>query len=162
MLSIPYDEIYSRFMALVEAHDLAALIEVDDEGVTDDSNARNMMNEWLMSVRSNPRVRKLFASISLDTSIETVFCELKTPVDDEYDESFVVEVLALGVAWKWVTPKYQSVLNTSQFFGGKEQQYYSQANHMGELKKMYETAESSLYKLISSHGYYNNSYIGGA
>lgn len=161
MLSISYDDVYSRFLSLVEAHDLLALVVKYADGDTDDSKAKAMMNEWLKSVKANPRVRKIFATLTFDPAIETIDFELKNPVDDEYDTSFVVEVLALGVAWKWVTPKYQSVVNTAQFFGGKEQSYFSQANHMAELKKMYDSAESNLYNLISSHGYYNNSYIGG-
>lgn len=211
MLSVSYDDIYSRFLSIVEAHDLLALIKIKQEenqpepesepesdsdivtppaddngsnisltdelgdnaessttdteseisGEIDDSDAKRMMNEWLKSVRANPRVRKVFSTCALNADEEILSFELKNSVDDEYDIEFVIEIFALGVAWKWALPKYQSVLNTAQFFGGKEQSWYSQANHMAELKKLCDSAQLSLYKTISDHGCYNNSYIGG-
>jgi len=104
-------------------------------------------------------VRKLFTSLSVDDIGKTVSFTMRNPVDDNSDIDFVVEIFGLGVVWKWVEPKYKSVLNTSQFFGGKEQRWFSQAQHLSELRMMNDNARIDLYKYIASHGYYNNSYI---
>ena len=150
MLSVTFDAIYSRFLSKVQAYDLLEL-------TADDSYEQ--MNEWLMSVKSDSRVRKLFTSLSVDGVGKAISFELRNPVDNDSDIDFVLEIFGLGIAWKWVEPKYKSVLNTAQFFGGKEQKFYSQANHMAELTNMYNSARSDLYKFIANHGYYYNSYL---
>lgn len=150
MLSVTFDAIYSRFLSKVQAYDLLELTGED---------CYEQLNEWLMSVKADSRVRKVFTSLSFDDVGKTVSFALKNPVDDSNDIDFVLEVFGLGVAWKWVEPKYKSVLNTAQFFGGKEQKYYSQANHMSELEAMNKNARNDLYRFIASHGYYNNPYL---
>lgn len=152
MLSVTYDDIFSRFLAQVQAYDLLQINEYD---------AREKLNEWLMSVKSNSRVRKIFTTLAFDKNIETITCELKNSVDDEADNDFVIELFALGVKWRWVTEKYESVLNTSQYFGSGEKKMFSQANHMAELKNMSTMARTEFFRFISDHGYYNNSYLGG-
>ena len=150
MLSVTFDTIYSRFLSKVQAYDLLELVSGD---------CYEQMCEWLKSVKSNPRVRKCFTSLALDDIGKTISFTLKNPVDDEDDVDFVTEVFGLGVAWKWIAPKYYSVLNTSQFFGGREQRFYSQSSHMSEIKNMYNSSRLELYKCIASHGYYFNPYI---
>ena len=152
MLSVTYDAIYSRFLSKVQAYDLLELtMDVCQE----------QLNEWLMSVKADSRVRKIFSSLSFDDVGKTVSFALKNPVDDSNDIDFVIEVFGLGVAWKWVEPKYKSVLNQFQFFGGKEQKWYSQHSHMDSLAAMNNSARNDLYRFIASHGYYNNPYLKG-
>lgn len=150
MLSVTFDAIYSRFLSKVQAYDLLEL-------TTDD--CYEQMNEWLRSVKADARVRKLFTSLSFDDVSKTVSFILRNPVDNDSDIDFVIEVFGLGVAWKWVEPKYKSIINTAQFFGGKEQKFYSQSNHLAELSAMNANSRTDLYRFIASHGYYNNSYI---
>ncbi len=150
MLSVTYDAIYSRFLSKVQAYDLLELTNDD---------CYEQLGEWLMSVKADSRVRKVFTSLSFDDVEKTVSFALKNPVDDSNDIDFVLEIFGLGVAWKWIEPKYKSVLNTAQFFGGKEQKWFSQAQHMSELAAMNKDARNDLYRFISSHGYYNNSYL---
>ena len=151
MLSVTYDACYSRFLAQVQAYDLA---------VIDESEARQKLNEWLSSVKSNPRVRKLFTSLTMDKNIETIFFTLKnTFKDDEADVDFVTEVFGLGVAWKWADEKYKSLVNTAQYFGAGDRRYFSQANHMTSLATMAKDGRGNLYNFIRDHGSYNNSYI---
>ena len=152
MLSVGYDAIYSRFLSKVQAYDLI-------EECSDDT-ARELMDEWLLSIKSNPKVRKLFSSISVDADDRILSFELKVADSDEdSDIDFVTELFGLGIAWKWIAPKYMSVLNTSQFFGGKEQQFFSQANHMAQLEAMNKNAKIDFLRCIQEHGYINNSYL---
>ena len=150
MLSVTYDAIYSRFLSKVQAYDLLELTM---------ENTYEQLNEWLLSVKADARVRKIFSSLSFDDVGKTVSFTLRNPVDDSNDIDFVIEVFGLGIAWKWVEPKYKSILNQAQFFGGKEQKWFSQSNHMEQLKVMNDSARNDLYKLIASRGYYFNSYL---
>ncbi len=155
MHSIYYDEIYSRFLARVQAYDLT-------ETVTEEC-AIEMMDEWLISVKSNPRVRNLFSTIALsldENEKKIINYELKNTIDEESDYDFVKEIFSLGMSWKWAEPKYKSILNASMYIGGKEATFFSQANHMSQVKNMYESSRSELYRIISDRGYYNNSYLG--
>ena len=49
----------------------------------------------------------------------------------------------------------------SQMYGGKEQKFYSQANHLIEIKSMLKDCKTELRKMIRDRGYIYNSYING-
>lgn len=152
MLSVSYDSIYSRFLSKVQAFDLTNEYSEDI--------SLELMNEWLMSVKSNPRVRKIFSDLSINADERILSFNLRfSENDDDSDVDFVIELFALGIAWKWIEPKYKSVLNTAQFFGGKEQQFYSQSNHMDKLEAMNKSAKHDFIECINTHGYYTNSYL---
>lgn len=153
MLSVNYDAAFSRFLAQVQAYDLVMVDEVE---------ARQKLNEWLISVKSNPRVRKLFTSLSFDKNIETISFELKNSLKDEdSDKDFVTEVFGIGVAWKWASEKYNSYLNTAQYFGSGEKKFYSQQAHATALATMAQQSKSNLFGFIRDHGSYNNAYVEG-
>ena len=102
MLSIEFDVIYERFLSQTQAYDLLTLQEDD---------ARQKLEAWLKSVKSSPRVRKMFTSCTVIAETETIECELKNKVDDESDTEFVVEMLGLWLIWKWVS---EVIRRTSQ------------------------------------------------
>lgn len=146
-----YNELYSRFYLMVEDYNLVAL---------DERLAKEMMNGWMRSTLSKPYVRRLFKSLDVDDDVEEIEYELKFPVSEDEDKDFVEELIALGMVVEWVSPKYHSTLNTAQFFSNTEQKFYSQANHMTELKDMYHRAKNNLRKLIRDRGYIYNQYLG--
>ena len=150
MLSIEFDVIFSGFLSQTQAYELLSLQEDD---------ARQKLEAWLKSVKSNPRVRKMFSSFTIDADVETIECELKNKVDDESDMDFVAEMLALGMVWKWVSEKYNSVLHTQQYLGSGQKKFYSQSAHMGEVRNMYLQAKHEFFGFIRDHGTYYNSYI---
>ncbi len=139
-----YTDIYSRFLLRVKDYELANL----DEGL-----ANQMMNGWLKAVLSQPMVRRLFITLMPDDDIEEIEYEMKHPLDEDSDKEFVEEMLCLGMVAQWVSPAYHSTLNTQQFFSNKEQSFYSQANHMAELKAMYEKANHDFRKLIRDRAF---------
>lgn len=145
-----YEDIYSRFYLRVEDYNIVGL---------EKKLVENMMNGWMKSVLSKPYVRRLFATLDNDEDVEEIDYELKFPVSDEEDQDFVEELIATGMTVEWLRPKYNSTLLTSQFFSNSEQKFYSQANHMTELKDMYHRAENDLRKLIRDRGYINNQYL---
>ena len=145
-----FDELYSRFYLRVEDYNIVGL---EEKVVT------NMMNGWIKSTLSKPYVRRLFDELDFDEDIGELEYEMKLPVSEEEDKDFVEEVIALGMVVEWLSPKYHSTLLTSQMFSNSDQKYYSQANHMTELKDMYHRAQNDLRKLIRDRGYIYNGYL---
>ncbi len=147
-----YSDIYSRFLLRVTDYEIAGL---------DEELANSMMSSWMRSALSKPMVRRLFSSITFDDDIEEIEYELLNPWDDDTDKDFVEELISIGMVCEWVSPRYHSVLNTNQVFSNKEQSFYSQANHMEQLRQMYEKSQLDIRKLIRDRGY-NLSLINGA
>ena len=139
-----FEDIFSRFYLRVEDYKIPGL---NEEVVTE------MLGGYMRSVVSKPFVRRLFSSINLDTDVEEIEYTMREPWDDGSDQDFVEELLALGMVSEWLSPRYHSTLNTSQFFSNKEQSWYSQANHMSELKAMYEKSQIDFRKYIRDRGY---------
>lgn len=146
-----YEDIYSRFYLRVEDFKLAELGQ---------RLAEEMMNGWMHSTLSKPYVRRLFSEMEIDDDNEQLNYDLKYQVSDEEDRDFVEELIVLGMVEAWLEPKYHTVLNTAQMFTNSEQKFYSQANHMTELREMYSQAKNDLRKLIRDRGYIYNSYLG--
>ena len=145
-----YNDIYSRFLLRVTDYEFSGL---------DEKLAQEMMNGWMKSTLSWPYIRRLFSFITADDDVEEIEFELANPQDDSSDQDFAEEIIAQGMVVSWLSPQYHSVLNTAQFYSNSEQKYYSQANHMAELKEMYRGAKSDLRKMIRDRGTFNNSYI---
>lgn len=146
-----YSDVYSRFLLRVTDYDIAGL---------EQTLAYELMNGWMKSVLSKPMVRRLFASVSLDDDVEEIEYVLNSPWDEAADKEFVEELLSVGMVSEWVSPKFHSILNTNQFFSNKEQNFYSQANHMDQLRQMYEKSQIDFHKLIRDRGY-NLSLVNG-
>lgn len=145
-----YNDIYSRFLLRVTDYEFSGL---------DEKLAQEMMNGWMKATLSQPYIRRLFSSLTADDDVKEVEFELANPIDDSSDQDFAEEIIAQGMVVNWLSPQYHSVLNTAQFYSNSEQKYYSQANHMAELKEMYRGAKSDLRKMIRDRGTFNNSYI---
>lgn len=139
-----YDEIFSRFLMRITDYGFAQMEEY---------MATEMMSGWLRSVLSRPMVRRLFASITADDDIEEIEYEMMESLDDDSDKDFVEEMLAVGMCIQWLTPQYQSVLNTSQYFSNSDAKFFSQANHMTELNSMLTKAQTDFRKLIRDRAY---------
>lgn len=146
-----FEDIYSRFYLRVEDYNIVGL---------ETYLVNEMMNGWMRSVLSQPYIRRLFDTLTIDEDVEQIEYTMKHPISEEEDKDFVEELIVLGMVAEWVSPKYHSTLLTSQFYSNNEQKYYSQANHMTELKDMYHRAKNDVRKLIRDRGYINNLYIG--
>lgn len=144
MITSEYNNIFSRFMMRITDYKFANM---------DESLAGEMMQGWLKSALSRPMVRRLFSTIMADDDVEEIEYELMEPLDDLSDQDFVEEMLAVGMTIAWLSPQYHSVLNTSQVFSNSEQKFYSQSQHMSELKAMYEKSQTDLRKLIRDRSY---------
>ena len=84
------------------------------------------------------------------------------PVAPDADTDFVVEMLAKGVVVEWLKPQVRgSKLNVKQVFGTKEEKFFSQAQHISEIRGLLEDTENELRKMIRDRGYINNGYVDG-
>ena len=152
MKYIPYSVLSNNMLSMITDYSLLKMCEED---------ILELQIDWIHSAVSNPRIRKMYSSFSLDDEMIELGFELKNSVDDEYDYNFTVHVLSLGMVIAWLEQKVMSIVNISQMFSGKEENFYSQATHLSEIKGLLSDKKSELSRYIRDHGTYNNSYIGG-
>lgn len=152
MASLSYDEIFSRFYSRVEAYDFLNLSEIQ---------MTEYLAEWLRGTIAKPFVRRNYNSLKIDNEIQTITYELSYPIDEESDEYFTIEILSLGIAIEWLEPKVNSIMNTAQMFTAKESTFYSQANHLSELRDTLNNFRKLQRQLITDRGFSYNSYLGG-
>ena len=136
-----YDVIFRRFLNRITDYDLPLLPEEDlDE----------MMCGWLTSAIAN-------------------FTRCKSDLSDRDDEAqtfnadltnYEIEVLSLYMVCAWLDQKINSVLLTNQFIGGKESNYYSQANQLSQLKALRDATFTEARKLPRDYSYVTNDYFG--
>ena len=139
-----YDEIYSRFYLRVKDYELSGMKE---------RLVKELLNGYLRSTVSKPMVRRLFSSVVMDDDLEEIEYELRNSLDEDSDKDFVEEVLALGLVSEWASPRYHSTLLTSQLLTNSEQKFFSQAQHLSEMKELYVKSQTDLRKLIRDYGY---------
>lgn len=152
MTSIDYNEIYQRFYTKVEAYDFLNL---------DEYTVNDFLCNWLHSSLSEPYIRQLFSSVVFDDDIMRLSYEMTNVHNEEMDRDFVIEILALGIAIKWMEPKVKSVLNTSNFYGSKEERTYSPASHLKQLQDTFSVMKKEQRRMIADRGYIKNAYTDG-
>lgn len=152
MASLNYSDIYSSLFTKIEAYDF---INLSGETLNE------FLCNWLHSAVTNPYVRKLFKTVVFDDEIEELSYEMRYVVDDESDKEFVIEVVSLGVAINWLKPKINSITNINQFFGSKDEKWYSAANHLTALRGLLNDFKKQQRRMIADRGYIWNSYLDG-
>lgn len=138
-MATPYEKIYNRFGQKITDFNLA---EIDDHSLD------QMLNGWLNSAIVNVRT-------SSDLSNRDDENEM---FNDNLQDSDV-ELLAMGMVMAWLDQYLNSTENVLQFIGGKEEKYYSQANHIAELRALREDIRLEMKRLHSYNTYTNNSYF---
>lgn len=154
MASINYDTILSRFFTKVEAFDFL-YNDMSDEMIAE------FVSTWIHSAIAYPYIRKLFTTVSVDDEEKVVNYELAYSIDEFTDTEFVKEVLACAMIYLWLEPKVKSITNISQYFTSSEQKWYSQSQHLSELRALAEDSEYRIRMLIRDRGYLNNTYLDG-
>ena len=150
MASLSFDTIYSCFLGKITDFNIP---NMEEEIINE------VLLGYLKSVVALPTVRGIFTSLKVDVYDNVVNYQLKVSAND--DEDFTIELLARGMVIAWLEPQVKSIVNTSQFFGGKEQKFYSQSNHMSELQAMLETEKNEFSKYIRDRGSIYNPYLKG-
>lgn len=149
-MKLPYETVFSR--ALGKINDLK-------EMSLDQTDFLEIYTERLHNVIGNPRVRRLFSSISLDDEIQEINFELNNSVDEDSDLDFVCRIFVLGIVIEWISPRVDSLEYTLQFVGGKEEKMLN--NQYKLLQARRDSAMKELSNAIRDYGYLYNSYING-
>jgi len=133
-----YDKVYNRFLNRTTDFNLAEL---------DDCTLRDMLKGWLHSAIVKTRTS---TDLSFDDEIETFSNDLS---------DLDVELLAMGMTLSWLDQYLNSTENVLQFIGGKEEKYYSQANHINELRSLRADTLREMQQLYTYNTYAKNPYF---
>ena len=141
-MATTYDAIYNIAASKITDPEIALLSSDDLE---------EMFHDYLISAIS--QFRKCKSDLSdRDDEIRQFNADL---LDVEK------EILAILVVRQWLQPQLYSALLTKQVFSDKEQKYYSQAQHISELRALDETLKLESQKLSRDYSYGNGSYWEG-
>ena len=153
MASIYYDEIFEQFLGEVTDHNLVKLVDAD---------ADELMVGWLKKAISDPMIKKQFSSFKNDKQIQEITYELKNSEDEESDKDFVVELIAKQMVYVWANAMLKKDENLSNFFGSKEQKFYSPAQFMTALNEVVRDSKNDVRQMVGDRGISVNSYLGGS
>lgn len=152
MASMDYDNIFNNFIGDMTDYSLASLSATD---------AYELMTEWLHKAISRPYIRNLFSSVTLQDDVQILNFEMRHVVDEESDFEFVAMILGKQMVREWIAPKVKNTTNVLQFFGTKEQKFYSQKEMLNELRSMEKEIGNDVRKMIRDRGYIWNPYLEG-
>ena len=138
-MATPYEKIYSRFLNRITDFNLADL---------DDYTLNEMLKNWLYSAIVKVRTSN---DLSKRDDENGAFANDLTDMD--------VELLAMGMTLAWLDQTLNSTELTLQFIGGKEEKYYSQANHIAELRALRADTLREMQQLYTYGTYTNNDYF---
>lgn len=147
-----YNDIYSRFLIKIRDYEFAGLPE---------PNATEQMREWLRSALSHTYIYRIFKTFSADDELAEMQYTLKSSVDEFNDRNFVEELLGNAMVIEWVSPKVKSTALINQMVtNGKEQNFYSQQQHLGQLRGLEADTKHEVLSMLRDKGYIYNSYLG--
>ena len=138
-MATPYETVYDRFLNRTTDFNLGDL---------DDYTLNKMLKGWLNS-----------AIVNVRTSSDLLSRDDETEVFGNDLSDLDIELLAMGMTMAWIDQYLNSTENVLQFIGGKEEKYYSQANHIAELRALREDTRLEMKRLHSYSTYTNNSYF---
>ena len=133
-MATPYDIVYNRALQKFTDYEFANLPERDME---------EMLHDWLLSAIAKFRQCKNDLS-DRDEELRQFNVDLE---DEE------VEILGIMLAREWLQPQLQSSLLTKQIFSGKEQNYFSQSQHIKELIELDNRLKTEAQKLSRDYSY---------
>ena len=133
-----YGDVYSRFLNTTTDFNLVEL---------DDHTLNEMLKEWLRSAIVKSRIS---SDLSRDDENEVFNNDLS---------DFDIELLAIGMRLAWLDQTLNSTENTLMFIGGKEEKFYSQANHISELRGLRADTLREMQQLYTYNTYVTNDYF---
>ena len=138
-MATPYEKVYNRFLMRTTDFNLAEL---------DDYTLNEMLKSWLNS-----------AIIRVRTSSDL-------SVRDEENEWFIgdlsdldMELLAMGMTLAWLDQTLNSTELTLMMLGGKEEKFYSQSQHISELRALRADTLREMQQLYTYNTYTNDDYF---
>ena len=153
MASVSYEKIFELFLGNITDFKLASL-EKDD--------AQSLMTEYLHKALAASYLSHIFSTSVLDDDTETFTYTLSH--DSGKDETdFVCTAISKWMAYEWLQNQVKnSTLTHQMIFSSKEKSFYSQANHMAELRALKDDAYKEARGFVQDRGWIHNSYLGGS
>lgn len=139
-MGTPYEKVYERFLNKTTDFNLVEL---------DDYTLNNMLKGWLHSAIVKTRTS---SDLSKRNDEDEVFENGLTDLD--------IELLSMGMTLAWLDQTLNSTELTLQFLGGKESKFFSQANHIAELRALRADTLREMQQLYTYDTYVNNDYFG--
>ena len=133
-----YEKIYNRFLSRTTDFNLAEL---------DDYTLNEMLKNWLCSAIIKTRTK---SDLSRDDENEVFVNEL-TDLD--------IELLAMGMTIAWLDQTLNSTELTLMMLGGKEEKFYSQSQHISELRALRADTLREMQQLYTYDTYNNNDFF---
>ena len=138
-MGTPYEKVYGRFLNRTTDFNLVEL---------DDYTLNEMLKDWLFSAIVKVRTSSNFAKRNDENE---VFENDLSDLD--------IELLAMGMTLAWLDQTLNSTELTLQFLGGKEEKFYSQANHIAELRNLRADTLREMQQLYTYDTYNNNDFF---
>lgn len=152
MTSVKYETIFNLFLGDITDPKMASLNEDD---------ANTLMTEYLHKALATTYLNRLFSSYKLDDDMSTFSFDMSYDAGrDETD--FVCVAISKWMIYEWYHNQVNSLINTSQFFGGSEQKFFSQKGHSEEVRALEESSYKKARHFVMDRGWINNSYLGGS
>ena len=133
-----YKTVYGRFLNSTTDFNLVEL---------DDHTLNEMLKDWLHSAIVKTRTS---GDMSRDDENEAFANDLS---------DLDIELLAMGMRLAWLDQALNSTENTLMFIGGKEEKFFSQANHIAELRALRADTLREMQQLYTYSTYINNPYF---
>lgn len=133
-----YEIVYGRFLNSVTDFNLAEL---------DDHTLNEMLKDWLHTAIVKTRTSSKIIS---NDEVEAFSSELS---------DLDIELLSMGMKLAWLDQTLNSTDNVLMFIGGKEEKFFSQANHIAELRALRADTLREMQQLYTYSTYVNNSYF---
>lgn len=152
MTSIDYDVIFESFLGNITDYDFANLSM---------SDSFSLMTEYLHKALAEAYLKRIFTTLTIDDETQVLSFEMSNTNDEDADKEFVVNAIAKWMVYEWLQKQVSSTNLTAQFFGGKEQSFFSQANHIDQMRGLRDDAYKEARFAIQDRGYINNSYVVG-
>lgn len=135
-----YEKIYHRCLNRITDPTLAMLPDEDLE---------DMLHGWMISAIA--KHRKCTNDLSDRDDEIRQFNVTLTDLE--------IEILAILMVREWIFSQLHSATLTMQVFSGKETKYYSQSQHIAELRELDESLKIEAQKLSRDYTYNNSDYF---
>ena len=135
-----YSTLYEKCLSKIEDPQLAMLPEEDLESI---------LHGWMVSAIA--KHRKCTNDLSDRDDEIRQFNVTLTDLE--------IEILAILMVREWIFSQLHSVTLTMQVFSGKETKYYSQSQHIAELRELDENLKIEAQKLSRDYTYSNSDYF---
>lgn len=135
-MATPFSEIYERAILKFSDYEFLKLPESEREYI---------LEKYLMGARAD---FEKMCRIDL-SQIDTIRKEFKLDLDNE-----VIEILALGIAYQWVSSKVLDSSNLSNSLSLKDYSFFSPANLLREMTEFRNSIYKEYRRKMIEYSYY--------